>query len=75
MSKKSIAVQIAGHKYKILSDGDGESLREIAGYVDAAMNRVRERTGTVDTLDIAVLTALNLAREIIAASAAGRHRR
>jgi cell division protein ZapA (FtsZ GTPase activity inhibitor) len=30
------------------------------------MGRVRERTGTVDTLDVAVLTCLNLAREIFA---------
>ena len=63
---KPVAVRIAGHEYKIRSDGDGEALREIAGYVDRAMNRVRERTGTVDTLDVAVLTCLNLAREILA---------
>jgi len=64
---KPIAVHIAGHEYKIRSDGDGdgEALREIAGYVDRAMNRVREQTGTVDTLDVAVLTCLNLAREIL----------
>ena len=66
MSKKSVAVRIAGHNYKILSDGDAASLQEVARYVDLAMNRVRERTGTVDTLDISVLTCINLAREIIA---------
>jgi cell division protein ZapA (FtsZ GTPase activity inhibitor) len=65
MSKESVAVRIAGHNYKILSDGDADSLREIARYVDAAMDRVRQRTGTVDTLDISVLTCLNLAREIV----------
>ena len=66
MSKDSVAVRIAGHEYKIRSGGDDESLREIAGYVDRAMARVRERTGTVDTVDVAVLTCLNLAREILA---------
>lgn len=66
MSKKSVAVRIAGHNYKILSDGDPDSLQQVARYVDLAMNRVRERTGTVDTLDISVLTCINLAREIIA---------
>jgi cell division protein ZapA (FtsZ GTPase activity inhibitor) len=64
-SKKSVAVRIAGHEYKLLSDGDEELLRQIAKDVDRAMARVRERTGTVDTLDVAVLTCLNLAREII----------
>ena len=66
MSKDSVAVRIAGHEYKIRSDGDATSLREIASYVDRAMSRVRERTGTVDSLDVAVLTCLNLAREILA---------
>jgi cell division protein ZapA (FtsZ GTPase activity inhibitor) len=65
MSKKSVAVRIAGHQYKIRSDGDAETLQEIASYVDKAMDRVRARTGTVDTLDVAVLTCLNLAREIL----------
>ena len=66
MSKQSVAVRIAGHNYKILSDGDADSLRQVASYVDEAMDRVRERTRTVDTLDVSVLTCLNLAREILA---------
>ncbi len=66
MGRDSVAVRIAGHEYKIRSDGDPEALREIATYVDRAMVRVRDRTGTVDTLDVSVLTCLNLAREILA---------
>ena len=65
-SRPSVAVRIAGHEYKIRSDGDEEGLVRIAGYVDRAMDRVRERTGTIDSLDVAVLTCLNLAREILA---------
>ena len=65
MSKSSVAVRIAGHEYKILTEGDGDDLRRIARDVDRAMKRVRDRTGTIDTLDVAVLTCLNLAREII----------
>jgi cell division protein ZapA (FtsZ GTPase activity inhibitor) len=65
MSRQSVAVRIAGHEYKILTDGDTDHLRQIAREVDNAMDRVRDRTGTVDSLDVAVLTCLNLAREII----------
>ena len=64
MSKRSVAVQIAGQEYRIRSDADADALHQIARYVDRAMGRVRERTGTVDSLDVAVLTCLNLAREI-----------
>lgn len=60
-----VPVRVAGHEYKIRSSGDPEQLQQIAGYVDRAMKRVRERTGTVDTLDVAVLTCLNLGREIL----------
>ena len=64
-SGESVAVRIAGHEYKIRSDGDPDGLRDIARYVDQAMSRVRDRTRTVDTLDVAILTCLNLAREIL----------
>ena len=66
MSKKSVAVRIAGRDYKILSDGDPDALQRIASYVDKAMDQVRARTRTVDTLHVSVLTCLNLAREILA---------
>ena len=65
MSQGFVAVQISGQEYKIRSDSEDESLVRIAGYVDRAMKRVREGTGTVDSLDVAVLTCLNLARDIL----------
>ncbi|MGB0621121.1 MAG: cell division protein ZapA [Myxococcota bacterium] len=65
-ARSVVTVRIAGHEYKIRSDGDPDGLKEIAGYVDRAMARIRERTGTVDSFDVAVLTCLNLAREILA---------
>ena len=71
-NRRSVAVWIAGHEYRIRSDGDDEGLIRIAGYVDRAMQRVRERTGTVDSLDVAVLTCLNLAREILELKGADR---
>lgn len=70
MSKKSVAVRIAGHEYKIRSDADDEFLRQIALYVDQAMDRVRKGTGTVDSLDVAVLTCLNLGRELLSLKSA-----
>ena len=63
--KSSVAVQIAGKEYRIRSDADPDWLQKVAGQVDRAMALIRERTETVDTLEVAVLTALNLAREIV----------
>jgi cell division protein ZapA (FtsZ GTPase activity inhibitor) len=67
MSSRSVGVRLQGRDYQIRSDADGEWLQRVAGYVDAAMNRIRDETSTVDTLDVALLTSLNLAREVIAA--------
>jgi cell division protein ZapA (FtsZ GTPase activity inhibitor) len=65
-AKRIVAVQIAGRDYKIRTDSDEDSLRKVAGYVDRAMQRIRAATGTVDTADVAMLTCLNLARQILA---------
>ena len=37
----------------------------MAEIVDTTMKRIEQRTGAVDSLDVAMLTALNLAREVI----------
>jgi len=65
MTKRTVAVRISGQEYKIRSDADESSLQRVAQSVDAAMDQIRKRTGTVDTLDVAILTSLNLAREVL----------
>ena len=45
--------------------GDEASLQRVAGYLDETMAKVEDRTGTVDSLGVAMLTALNLAREVV----------
>ena len=64
--RRSIPVQIRGKEFRIRSDEDAEELQRIAAYVDATMRKVERRTGAIDSLDVAMLTSLNLARELIA---------
>lgn len=64
-AKRAVSVRIAGQEYKLRSDADAEWLQQIAAQVDRAMEQIRERTRTVDSHQVAVLTALNLAREVI----------
>jgi len=64
-SKRSVAVRIRGQEFRIRADQDEEELQRVANYLDRAMSSVEERTGTVDSLDLAMLTALNLARELL----------
>jgi cell division protein ZapA (FtsZ GTPase activity inhibitor) len=64
-SKRAVAVRIRGQEFRILSDDDEGWLQRVAGYLDETMATVEERTGTVDSHDVALLTALNLARELV----------
>ena len=65
MAKRSISVRIRGHEFRVRSDDDEAALQRVAGYLDETMSKVEQRTGTVDSLSVAMLTALNLAREVV----------
>jgi cell division protein ZapA (FtsZ GTPase activity inhibitor) len=64
-SRSTVSVRIRGQEFRIVSDDDEEFLQRIAGYLDDTMKSVEKRTGTVDSLDAALLTGLNLARELV----------
>ena len=64
-AKRTVAVRIRGKDFRVKSDEPAEQLARIAETVDATMARVEKRTGTVDSYDVAMLTALNLAREVV----------
>lgn len=63
--KRTVAVRIRGQDFRIRSDEPAEQLQQIAETVDETMARVEKRTGAVDSYDVAMLTALNLAREVV----------
>ena len=65
MPTNSVAVRIADREYRIRSDVDEAWLQRVAHYVDDSLRGIRERTDTVDSLDVAILTALNLAKELM----------
>ena len=64
-SRRSVAVRIRGQEFRIRTEDDEESLHRVARLLDETFAKVEERTGTIDSLDVALLTALNLARELL----------
>lgn len=65
--KHTVPVRILGQEYRVRSDAeDDDVVRRAARVVDETMHRIRTRTRTVDTLDVAVLAALNLANQLVA---------
>jgi cell division protein ZapA (FtsZ GTPase activity inhibitor) len=67
MAKRTVPVQIFGQEFRIRSEGDAVRIRRAAALVDETMLRVRARSGSADTLDVAVLAALNIAHRLLAA--------
>ena len=65
MTKQTIPVEIQGQQYRIRSGGDPETVQKAAKLVDETMGKLRQRASAVDSLDVAVLAALNLANQFI----------
>ena len=64
-SRLTVSVSIRGKEFRVVGDEDAESLQRVAGYLDETMDSVAKNTGIVDSLDISLLTGLNLARELV----------
>ncbi len=58
---QTIRVEIYDRQYHIHSTADEKYTRQLAKSVDAAMRSVAEKTHTVESLRVAVLTALHFA--------------
>lgn len=67
--RRSVSIQLLGHEYRIRTEADPDGVERLARLVDDTMARIRERTGTVDSLDLAVMAALNLANDLLALQA------
>jgi cell division protein ZapA (FtsZ GTPase activity inhibitor) len=65
--KKTVQVKIQGRSYRIRTEGDADarSVFRAATMLDETIERVRIRAGTVDSVDIAVLAALNIANSLV----------
>ena len=58
-------IQIFGKTYNLKSSSDKGETEEVAVYVDSKMRELAEMSSKTPTLDLAVLTALNIAQELI----------
>ena len=64
-AKGSVPVVIHGQEYRVKGDSDPDTVKRAAALLDETMSRVRERAGTADSIDIAVLAGLNLANHLV----------
>ncbi len=59
-----VQVEIYGQIYSLKGTDDPARIRELAAYVDSKMKEIEKGTGTVDSLRVAILTALTITDEL-----------
>jgi cell division protein ZapA (FtsZ GTPase activity inhibitor) len=66
-AKRTVQVKLQGRAYKIRAEGEADagSVNRAAALLDETIERVRIRAGTVDSVDVAMLAALNVANSLV----------
>jgi cell division protein ZapA len=64
-SMESVRVVIFGTEYSIKADVDIETTRQVARFVNSKMAEIHENSASRDNVKIAVLSALNIAGELL----------
>ncbi len=64
-NKNRITITIFGQQYKIIGKASSNYMRMVAGYVDEKMKDIAEANPRLDTIKIAVLSAVNIADEYL----------
>lgn len=61
--KKTTELSIMGQKFMVKSESDDDYIIKVAAYVDEKINEVLRNTKSVPSLNVAILTAMNIADE------------
>ena len=70
-AKRIVPVIIQGREYNIRADTNPDAVNAAAELLNETMERITQRSGTVDSVDVAVLAALNLANTLVTEREAG----
>ena len=62
-----VEVSIHGHRFRVRAEGGADALRVAASLAEETIERVRGRSGTVDTAEVALRACLSLAAQLLAA--------
>jgi len=67
MSKKErfVEIKVFGQTYTVKTDAEENHIQEVARYVNEKVDEVLKKTKSVSTLNVAILTALNIADDLL----------
>ncbi len=64
-NENQVEIRVFGQTFTVKSDSDPSHIREVAQYVNGKMDEIVKRTRTVSSLNVAILTALNIADDLL----------
>ena len=62
--KEDIDVEIFGYKYRIKSQEQADYVHKLAEYLNEKIEEVLQTTKTVDSLNVVILSSLNIANDL-----------
>jgi cell division protein ZapA len=63
--ERLVEIKVFGQNYTVKSDAEEDYIQAIAQYVNEKMEEVLKKTRSVSTLNVAILTALNIADDFL----------
>ena len=60
-----VEIKVFGQTYTVKSDAEEGHIQEVARYVNEKMEEVLKKTRSVSTLNVAILTSLNIADDLL----------
>lgn len=63
--ERLVEIKVFGQTYTVKTDAEEEYIQEVARYVNEKMEEVLKKTKSVSTLNVAILTALNIADDLL----------
>jgi len=63
-NKRSLSLELFGQRFTVVSDNDEARVRDIVAFVNRRLEEVRDASKRIQTEQIALLAALNIAEEL-----------
>ncbi len=63
--ERLVEIKVFGQTYTVKTDAEEDYIQEVAKYVNEKMEEVLRKTKSVSTLNVAILTALNVADDLL----------
>jgi len=63
--ERSVEIKVFNQTYTVKTDAEEDHIQEVARYVNEKMEEVLKKTRSVSTLNVAILTALNIADDLL----------